>query len=128
MISQKYIPRCCKGENAEYEGHVMINMPDYNERMDLIDECSVEDELSADMTDEQKKKFAKKNGTRLLRNIVARLSDFVTEVHIVRKEDEKLFDDLKGDMQYDSEMNNVMTELGTLLLGKYKVPKKELPL
>lgn len=121
----KFQPTLCDGK--AYEGHIILRMPTYAERLSFFDEDMI-DETSGEPgkepeTDAEKalaNKRASMRGRKLMQAIAARLDGFVVEVAIKRLADGfefKTFDQLN----YDSDMIGVLTECGQRLIGKHSV-------
>lgn len=115
-MKQKIIPELCKQLDSDYEGYVVMRMPDYDERIELSESCSVareDGDEEVPQTRVEKLKF--------MRNLVKRLPEFIVELKITRKSDGYVFDSIDGPMKYDSDMASVISELAGTLVGKHLV-------
>ena len=48
-MEYKYIPDVCKGEDAEFEGHIMLKGLHFDKRMELMDEMNANKSNISDM-------------------------------------------------------------------------------
>lgn len=109
------------GQPPAYKGTVTLRMLSYDERLDLYEAYGAETGEAGDDTGEDKKK-----GMRFMRWVAKRAKDRVAHLSITRLEDGfefKTFDELN----YDSDMASVITEISTRLIGKFQVGKRSTP-
>lgn len=103
---------------AKYKGTVTIKMPDYDARMDLLDEIgsvlgdkpgASEDELAA-------------QGRKLIREAAKRAGRFVRAVDLTRIEDGYKFTSW-DQVRADYATHSVVSEVGQRLVGRYELGK-----
>lgn len=104
-----YTPECCTGEGAKYEGTVTLRGLSYTERLKLRDKVVVH-------TDGGRQPSA----TEQMLAFVEKLPEHIEEMAITRKEDGFTFRSY-ADLEYDDEMQDVITEMVTKLVGRFKV-------
>lgn len=115
MIS-KITPQICK--DGQYEGHVVMRMPDYDQRLEITEECADDDESEGEQKQTLKSKL------RFIRKVAAKLPQYIESVEIKRLSDGFVFSSF-DQMKYDTDMGQVISELAGVLVGKHLVNPKE---
>lgn len=123
MMQTKFVPSLITSNPNDFEGHVMIKHPTFDDRMSFFEDLGIDMDA---MLDSEKKDdlqdSLKKNGIKFIRIMSRKLKDFITEVKITRKEDGFLFDSYDS-LQSDSGMHGVIMELSFKLMGEFKAAK-----
>lgn len=121
----KFTPEICK--SGEYEGHVILKMPSYSDRLSFYNEEYLDEttgEPGKEAETEAEKSLAKKRmiqkSKAVMQAVGNRLGEFIAEVNIVRKKDGFVMSTFEH-LNYDSDMISVMTECAQRVLGKYEV-------
>lgn len=117
MKTVTFEPSICKPKTVgeavvppEYSGTVTVRLPCADERLGLYEGVP-----TADQSDEKSKEAA---GRALMRNAVRASKDFITAVDITRADDGYKL--TAEDLNYDSDMLGVVTEIATKLVGKHR--------
>lgn len=123
MIQTKFIPSLVTSNPNDYEGHVMLRHPTFDDRMSFFEDLGVDMDAMMDTENQADLQASlKKNGIKFIRIMSRKLRDFITEVKILRKEDGFLFDSYEA-LQADSGMHGVIMELSFKLMGEFKAAK-----
>ncbi len=122
-MQTKFVPNLITSNPNDYEGHVMLRHPTFDDRMSFFEDLGVD--MDAMMDTENKTDLQdslKKNGIKFIRIMSRKLKDFITEVKILRKEDGFTFDSYEA-LQSDSGMHGIIMELSFKLMGEFKAAK-----
>lgn len=127
-MERTIIPSICKVSQDErgmdieplYTGHVKMRVPNYDERMEIIESCNIQ--IAEGEDEKAVVARVKRGGMSFIRAVAKVLPNYVTDVFIERLDDKYLFKSFE-DLSYDSEMSGVITELAGKLVGKYQVGK-----
>lgn len=105
-----------------YEGHIMLRMPTYAQRLDIYSSGDFVEEVAKDSAPDKPESEARmaRKSRKLMQHVAEILGKFVAEVHIVRKKDGFTFLSFEQ-LNYDSDMIPVLTEAAAKILGKYEV-------
>lgn len=115
----KFSPSVCVGEGAEYEGFIMLRMPTYDERHEMVE---LRPDLPSDASEEDKVRA----GRTWMRKLYVIAPKYVQEVAIKRKSDGFLFNTWEQ-LSYDSDMNVAISEALGALVGKFSLPAPSTP-
>lgn len=107
---------CTKGE---YEGTVTLRMPTYDERLELYEDVP-------DLEKDADEKAKHRRNVQLMRAIARKAGQFVEQVAIKRVADSFVFA-AYDDVQMDTDLGEVVTEIVTRLAGKYAVGNPQQP-
>lgn len=111
MKTFKFVPSCCKGDNAAYEGSIVLRLPTFEERFDYMEKCvEAEGEKKSDVSNYIK-------STKLMVSLSKSHYESVDIKHKESGEHFKSFDDL----QYNPDMHAVMIEVGTMFIQGFKL-------
>lgn len=114
------------GVPAAYSGFVMMRIPDYFERMELLEEVSEafagEEPPPEDETEAQAKRREIRRLNRRIRYLARKMEPFVEEVELTRLADGFKFTSY-DEVKHDTELASVVTELATWVVGKHQVGK-----
>lgn len=115
-------PRICKpgknGEAPRFSGNVTMRMPNYDDRMGLVEDCGID--IGGSQDDDTSPQEIRKHNVKLLRFAAKQLPKFLQAVAIKRIDDGLEFKSLE-DLNYDGDMANVITEMSMRLVGKFRV-------
>jgi len=105
-----HTPKACKGKGAKYEGTVVINMPNYLERLKLMKECNVS-------FDNEDGETSVKLGSGGLDTAIALLEvtpRFIKKVSLKRKDGSRNFNSFE-DMLDEPKLYKTCSEVSTLI-------------
>lgn len=136
-LTKDFVPTCCKPRvvkdsdgtertiEPEYEGKVVLYVPNYAERQMLYG--LVEVEVRPGDTEEKitERVIKSGGGVSYLARVSEHVPKFLAELAIRRKDDGHVF--TWDDMQYDSDMQNVITQIASELTKKYRVGNPKSP-
>jgi hypothetical protein len=108
MKTYKFVPDCCQGDDASFEGHVIIKKPNYDERCEMWEQVG---DLTHENNIEQMKK---------MRVAVGLSKAFYVEVDLKHKETGEEFKSF-DDMHAESELHEVLTDVALKLLHRFKL-------
>lgn len=120
-MKKPYKPLACKGEKAKFSGDVVLRMPAYEERMEILCEADF-----LDLTDESGSvSGSRKQQVQAMLKLVKASYAFYEKVDIKRKSDGKEFKKLE-DLRFDSECAEILQDVANYLLqgGGSKVEGK----
>lgn len=111
-MKQPYKPLPCQGDKAEFSGNVVLRLPAYEERMEIMVECDF-----LDMTSEEGKVTgSKKQQVKSMLKLVKASYEFYEKVDIKRKSDGKAFKSLE-DLRYDHSCAEILQDVANWLLN-----------
>jgi len=136
-LTKDFVPACCKPRvvkekdgtertvEPEYEGKVVLYVPNYRERQMLYGLVDVE-VRPGDTEESVTERVVKSgSGTSYLARVAEHVPTFLAELDIRRKDDGHRF--TWDEMQYDSDMQTVITQLAGELTKKYRVGNPKSP-
>ena len=103
-----YVPRVCKGDEPTFSGEIVMRVPSYEERIDIMLESG-----TVDLADDHAK--SKRDMLSMTRKLVVSSYPFYVKVdltHIKTKKHFKSVDDLK----YSAKTAEILNEVATWLL------------
>ena len=107
MKTVKIVPEVCKGGEAKWEGHVVMRVPTFDERFEIVGNM-------------QEAVESKVSELKMIRKLVADSKPFYSEVSLKHKESGEVcasFDD----MQYHDSLYPALAELGRFVTEGYRV-------
>lgn len=103
-----YKPEPCKGEGALFSGQVVVSVPSYEERMELM--------LEADMLDnEDVKNIGKNEAARMMLKMVKASYPFYERVDVTHKESKQHYKSV-DDLRYSPNAGAILNDVATYLL------------
>jgi len=135
--TRKVIPKICQpvmndqtGSNdANYEGYVVLYVPDFDERQDffmvpelddMIDAAAMSSKTGSPINvEDAAKSLGTKRTMAIMKNMRKQLPQWIAEINIKRIDDGFVFDTFDG-LRYDSDIGSILQELTTELIGKYR--------
>jgi hypothetical protein len=123
-----FTPHVCNGKKALWKGTVTMRLPNYHERMELLDEAgfdlsSIADEDAApgdELAARRRKKETTKLGVSAMKAAAKRAGDFVVAVDLTRLEDGLKVDSWE-DVLYDSDLHPIVMEVGMKLIDRNRL-------
>ena len=114
MKTIKIVPTVCKGDNAAWEGFVVLRLPTFDEKFDYLErlQVTVKDDGTVEGDAHQKLKS--------VREMVKMSQAHYVEVSLKNKktgEEVKSFDDI----QYVEDLHSAMVEIAAMMLNGFKV-------
>lgn len=105
-----YTPAPCKGDKAEFSGQVILNVPSYEERMEIMLEADMlsvsQDEAGVD----------KAKSLKMMMEMVKASYRFYKKVDITHKPSKTKFDSL-DDLRYSPKGAAILNDVATYLLN-----------
>ena len=110
MRTVKIVPSICKVENAKWSGHVVMRLPSFDEKFELLESLNVKQNGGEVEVDS--------NQIAMIRKMVAASQKFYVEVSLTDGvETVNSFDD----MQYIEDMHQVLAEIAGKMMDGFKV-------
>lgn len=145
LYQVEFVPSLCKDKVDEkgaivkpkaYDGKVVLRVPSFNERQELLNDSNQLDDMIAEginkaldgekVDDAAVEAMAAKKRVRefqsLLKSVTNKLPRFVVSIDIKRLEDGFVFANF-DDVSHDSDMDGLIVEMATKLMGKFNVGK-----
>lgn len=143
QVTKKFIPSICKASKddqgneiaAKYEGHVIIRVPDFDERQEfllvpemdeVIDAAAAANRGESDASAVIDQKVNAKRSMAIVKNLKKNLKDWVVSIEIKRLDDGFVFTSL-DECRMDSEVGIISQEIAIDLLGKYRWGNQSTP-
>lgn len=118
MKTVKIVPSLCKQEGSAWEGHVIMRLPSFDEKMEYIQELG--EDIDADGEVGSVKKESPVAKIKQIRKMVAVSAKHYQEVHLKDKTTGLLVQSF-DEMQYLEELHSVLIELSGKLVEGFKV-------
>lgn len=111
-MKKPYKPSQCKGDKSLFTGNVVLRMPAYEERMELL--CDAE---LLDLADEEgQTKGDKKKQLKSMLQLVKASYAFYEKVEIKRRSDSKEYKKL-DDLRFNSECAEILQDVAMYLIN-----------
>lgn len=115
MKTVKIIPSICKADGSNWEGHVIMRLPTFDEKFEYIEA------IGADIDEEDSvKKESKMSQIKKVRSLVKLSLKHYQEVNLKNKATGELVESVDA-MQYVDDLHAVMAELAGKLIEGFKV-------
>lgn len=114
MKELKYVPKPCQ-EGGEFEGHVMVRVPLFDERYEMLDQMGLKVEASGEVNAKDISAFAS------LRKMVAASLKFYQSVDIKHK-DGREFKSVE-DLQSDPDCDAILMDVSSAVTRGFKPGK-----
>lgn len=107
-MNKIFTPKACQGDKAEFKGDVILKLPAYDERLDML----LETDLMAATEKSEGEGSAGKNRDYLLAlsKLVKISYPFYQKVNITRKSDKKVYKSV-DDLKYDPSASTILQEV-----------------
>lgn len=112
----KYVPKACEGDDATFEGFVMMKTLSFDDKYELFENSNVAN------LKESVEKTTTSDQMKMIRTMVKNSEKFYESVSLRKKstgEEFKSFEDLK----YDDDAHIVLIDIATALLNGFKLGK-----
>lgn len=110
-VSRIYTPKLCQGEGALFDGHVLLKVPSYEDRLEMLAEYP--DLINEENEAESDKKISKA-GMKTMLTMIRWSYQFYLEVKITRLSDKQKFKSL-DDLRYSSDCQGIIQDVATNL-------------
>lgn len=114
MKTTKIVPTVCKGDNAAWEGFVVLRLPTFDEKFEYLERMQVNVKEDGTVEGNTNQKL------HTVREMVKMSQSHYVEVSLKNKktgEEVKSFDD----MQYVEDLHGAMVEIAGMMLNGFKV-------
>lgn len=114
MKTATIVPSVCKGEDATFDGSIVLKLPTFDEKFEYIEQLQVAINDDGTVEGDQRTKL------KSIREMVKLSAKHYVEVSLKRKadgEDFKSFDD----MQYADDLHGVLVEVASTMINGFKV-------
>lgn len=114
MKQLKFVPNECKGDDPKFTGHIMLRVPNFDEKWELLEGMGLE------LTPDGQVDLSKTKSFSFVRKCVSSSKPFFAEVAIKSKEgtEYKTFDDLSNDDEtHGILMNAALATVSGMKLG-----------
>lgn len=116
--TRKYTPKACEGEDALFSGHVVLNCPAYEDRIEIL---SQHPEFF-DKNDKKDKTAQTKKEMENLLSVMKWSYKFYQEVKITRISDKQKFNSL-DDLRYSTDCQAILIDVSTQLAKGFVLGK-----
>lgn len=107
-----YTPQPCKAKNAKFKGEVVLKIPSYEDRLEMIAENP--EILEAAGQDQENKSGISTKNLKIMLAMIKWSYKFYEKVDITRSKDGKRFDSLDC-LRYDKECQDIIQDVATQL-------------
>lgn len=109
-----FVPSICKGDDAKWEGEVVLRLPTFDEKFDYIDQMNVE------FTDDGSVEISKSTERmRQVRKMVSLSEKHYVSVKLKAKDGSSEANSFE-EMQYEQDLHEVLIEIGSKILHGFK--------
>ena len=114
MKTVKIVPAICKAEGSNWEGHVIMRLPSFDEKFEYMESLEIEVSETGEVESNR--------GSRLkqVRKMVKMSLPHYVEVNLKNKITQEHVQSV-DEMQYVEELHPTMTEIAGSLIGGFKV-------
>lgn len=103
----KYVPECCRGDEAKYSGEITLKVPHAKDKIKMLRTLKYKFEPGG-------KVIANDDLTEMLEGMLDIAEDVIIEAIIERKADKKIF--TKEDLFYEGEFQELLPEVGKVVI------------
>jgi hypothetical protein len=114
MKTVKIVPAICKLEGSNWEGHVIMRLPSFDEKFEYMESLDIEVNSSGEVD------TSKSSRIKQVRKMVALSLPHYAEVNLKNKVTGEHVQSVE-EMKYVEELHPTMTELAGSLIGGFKV-------
>lgn len=107
-MNQIYTPKACQGKDAAFSGQVIMRIPTYEERIDLMCESGSVDASEGEMS--------KKQMLQMTKSLVSASYKFYVKVDITHKASKKHFTTSES-LRYSAKTAEILSDVATWLLN-----------
>lgn len=116
VMEFKFVPSLVS--SGEFSGHIMLRMPSYEEKMELLNSM----ELEADSEGKPDQTALKKNLYRGMARVGIKSKEFISKIELLRQKDKTKFETWEQ-LNYDSDGHTIINEIAGRLISKMSVGK-----
>lgn len=113
MKSIKIVPKICSGDDAKWQGYVVVKALSFDDRYEMFESLNIK------MSEDGSVELSKLDQIKTIREMVKLSKKLYLEVDLksIEGEEVKSFDD----MQYVEDLHAVMIEVATKMMSGFKV-------
>lgn len=114
MKTVTFVPTVCKGEDALFEGSLVLKMPTFDQKYELFELAGMKVSEKGEMQMDTVEKM------RMMRMLVKHTQPYYETVSIKKKDGGEEFKSFE-DLQYDQDAHAILIEVGTAILNGFKL-------
>lgn len=116
MKTVNFVPECCKGDDASFEGSITLRKPTFDERMDFLEK--IDDDIVDDSGNVSKGKISGK--LKMLRSLVKESQKYYVAIVLKHKESGEAINSFE-DLAAESDAAPILIEVANYFIKGLKV-------